>query len=231
MQQAVDAARANLPTDFLAPSVSEQDPSQAPVMDVAVESPVLSPREHRRRARQPHPAGVARDAPGWRGDVEGEPSRQFTVVPRSGALDAAGSSALDVVSRRWRPRTTCSPAGGLRSRVRRIVHRHRIGVARRRRSARASGRHGSAGGVRVGDVAGVVDGYADPSTLARVDGGPAVVLLRVARGKCRCADDDCNCVRERCAAGGRRAVRSLRDAAHRRTEDQRGDRRRTANAR
>ncbi len=180
-QQAVDAARANLPADLLPPSVSEQDPSQAPIMDVAVESPVLSPREIA-------DALDNRILPAMRATpevgavtVEGEPSRQFTVVPRAGALDATGVSALDVF-RALVAANDVLPGGRLRS----SRMESSIGI---KSAAQDAGdlrslpvRAGGSGGVRIGDVAGVVDGYADPSTLARVDGEPAVVLY-VARAE------------------------------------------------
>jgi HAE1 family hydrophobic/amphiphilic exporter-1 len=175
VQQAVDAARATLPGDLLPPSVSEQDPSQASIMDVAVESPVLSPREladaldHRILPALRASSGVGFIS------TEGEPLRQFTVIPRPGALDAAGVTSLDLF-RTLVAANDVLPGGRLRS----PLTESSIGIKSAAENADdlrslPVGSNGSAS-VRVGDVARVVDAYADPSTLARVDGEPAVVL-------------------------------------------------------
>jgi HAE1 family hydrophobic/amphiphilic exporter-1 len=173
-QQAVDAARPNLPADLLAPSVAEQDPSQAPVLDVAIEAPVLSPREladsldHRILPALRGSSGVGLVT------VEGEPARQFTVIPRAGALDAAGISAIDVF-RTLVAANDVLPGGRLRS----SRAESSIGIRSAAENAddlRALPVVGNAAAVRLGDVAGVTDAYADPTTLARVDGEAAVVL-------------------------------------------------------
>ena len=178
VQQAVDAARANLPLDLLAPAVDERDPSQAPIADVAVESAVLSPRDLS-TALDDRILPALRVAPGVGAvTAEGEPVRRFTVVPRPGALDAAGVSALDVF-RALASASDVLPGGRLRS----VQRDASIGIASASQSAEdlRALPIGSAG-LRVGDVAGVVDGYADPSTIVRVDGRPAVVL-HVARSE------------------------------------------------
>jgi hydrophobic/amphiphilic exporter-1 (mainly G- bacteria), HAE1 family len=174
-QQAVDAARANLPGDLLSPSVSELDPSQAPVMDLAVESAVLSPRELADALDNRILPALRASSGVGSVSVEGGPSRQFIVVPRLGALDATGVSALDVF-RTLVAANDVLPGGRLRSpRV-----ESSIGIKSAAEDAAGLrslpvGANGSAG-VRVGDVAGVVDGFADPATLVRVDGEPAVMI-------------------------------------------------------
>jgi len=45
VQQAVDAPRANMPADLIAPLVSKPDPAQAPVLEESVSSAVLGPGE------------------------------------------------------------------------------------------------------------------------------------------------------------------------------------------
>ncbi len=175
VQQAVDAARANLPADLLAPAVFELDPSQAPIIDVAVESPVLSPRELADALDNRILPALRASSGVGSVSVEGAPSRQFTIVPRLGALDATGVSALDVF-RTLLAANDVLPGGRLRSsRV-----ESSIGIRSAAEDAGGLrslpvGTNGSAG-VRVGDVAGVVDGFADPSTLARVDGERAVMI-------------------------------------------------------
>jgi hydrophobic/amphiphilic exporter-1 (mainly G- bacteria), HAE1 family len=177
-QQAVDAARANVPTDLLPPSVAEQDPSQAPVLEAAVASPVLSPRTLA-EALNDRILPALRASPGvGLVTVSGEPVRQFTVTPRPGALDAAGVSALDVF-RTLVAANDVLPGGRLRSNF----SESSIGIRSEAQSVddvRAlpvlgASRMGAAA-VRIGDVAVVVDDYADPTALTRVDGQPAVVL-------------------------------------------------------
>jgi len=172
VQQAVDAARANLPSDFLAPAVAQSDPSQAPVLDVAVESAVLTPREL---------AGILdrRILPALRATagvgavtVEGEPVRAFIVKPRPDALDATGITALDI----FRALVAANdelPGGSLRS----PAGEASIGIASAAQNAddlRAL--PVGTQGVRIGEVARVEDGYADATTLAQLDGRSAIVL-------------------------------------------------------
>jgi HAE1 family hydrophobic/amphiphilic exporter-1 len=178
VQQAVDAARAYMPLDVLAPSIGEQDPSQAPVLDAAVESAVLSPRALA-QALDNRILPALRSSSGIGAvSVEGEPVRQFAVVPRPGALEATSLTALDIF-RTVAAASDVLPGGRLHS----ANDDASIGIASASQNA-ADLRAlpvGSAG-VRVGDVAGIVDGYADPSTLVNVDGRPAV-LLHVSRSE------------------------------------------------
>lgn len=178
VQQAVDAARANMPADLLAPAIAEIDPSQAPVLDVAVESAVLSPRALADTLDN-RVLPALRATPGVGAvSVEGEPVRQFTVVPKLGALDATGIGALDL----FRALVTANdvlPGGRLRSRY----DEASIGIASAAQSADdVRALPVGTAGLRVGDVAVVEDGYSDPALIVRVDGRPAV-LLHVSRSE------------------------------------------------
>lgn len=174
VQQAVDAARANAPADLLAPNVTEQDPSQAPVLETAIGSALLSPRELAEIVdKRVLPALRASPGVGLV-TATGEPRREFEVVPQTGALAAAGATELDLF-RTLAAANDVLPGGRLRS----SRAESSIGV----RSAAESVADlrelpvvAAASAVRVGDVARVLDGYADPATLARVDGRPAIVL-------------------------------------------------------
>ncbi len=172
VQQAVDAARANLPLDLLQPGVEERDPGQAPIADVAVASPALSGRDLEVALDQ-RILPALRSTPGV-GSVspEGEPVRRFTVVPRTGALDATGTTVLGVL-RAVSSANDIFPGGRLRS----VAGDATIGIASASESA-ADLRTLPVGaaGLRIGDVADVVDGYAEPSVLVRVDGSNAVLL-------------------------------------------------------
>lgn len=174
-QQAVDAARPNLPADLVPPTVSEQDPSQAPILEVATTSAVLSPRALSDLVEN-EIAPALRAVPGvGMVTASGERSREIVVTPRLGALLALGGTPLDIF-RSVESANDIFPGGRLRSRLQEST----IGV---RSSAEtvASLRMlpvaiPASGSVRVADVATVRDADADPTVLVNVDGEPAVVL-------------------------------------------------------
>jgi HAE1 family hydrophobic/amphiphilic exporter-1 len=174
VQQAVDAARATMPADALPPVVSEDDPSQAPVLQAAIGSAILSPRALAALIDRRVAPAVRAAAGVGAVRVSGEATRQFTVVPRPAALDAVGMTALDL------ERTLASAAdtlpGGRLSTPYREAAISVEAAAENAAQLRALPVLGSGGAVRLGDVARVVDGYATPSTLTRVDGEPAIVL-------------------------------------------------------
>jgi HAE1 family hydrophobic/amphiphilic exporter-1 len=175
VQEAVDAARPNMPADLVPPVVRERDPSQAPVLQEAVTSGVLSSRELTDLVE-------LQIAPALRASVgvgavvtSGGLTRQLTVAPRGGALAALGGAPLDLV-RAVAPAGDVFPGGQLRSPLRESS----IGVRSSADSA-ASLRSlpvslPSAGTVRIGDVAAVRDDYADPFAQVTVDGDPAILL-------------------------------------------------------
>ncbi|HEY2473773.1 MAG TPA: efflux RND transporter permease subunit, partial [Candidatus Cybelea sp.] len=176
VQQAVEAARANMPLDLVPPVVADADPSQVPVLVASLSSAVLSPRSLAEIAdREISPALRAAPAIGSV-IVSGEQMRQFTVVPQLGALDAMAMTVLDL-NQSLAAADEVLPGGTLRSSLAEAT----IGV----RSAAADAEdlrqlpvatNGGAS-VRVGDVARVADGSADAATTTRVDGAPAIVLF------------------------------------------------------
>jgi HAE1 family hydrophobic/amphiphilic exporter-1 len=175
VQQAVDAARADMPADLLPPVVSKDDPAQAPVLEESVGSAVVQPGELAELVnRQIAPALRATSGAGTV-RVVGTRTRQFTVVPRAGRLEALGATPLDVL-RAVSLSNDVLPGGVLRSPVREST----IGI----RAAATSAAElralplGIPGGpsVRLEDVASVDDGYAEQTAIARVDGDAAVIL-------------------------------------------------------
>ncbi|HEX3369214.1 MAG TPA: efflux RND transporter permease subunit, partial [Candidatus Cybelea sp.] len=176
VQQAVEAARANMPLDLVPPVVADADPSQVPVLVASLSSAIFSPRSLAEIAdREIAPALRAAPAIG-NVIVSGEQTRQFTVVPQLGALDAMAMTVLDL-NQSLAAADEVLPGGTLRSSFAEAT----IGV----RSAAADAEdlrqlpvptNGGAS-VRVGDVARVADGSADAAITTRVDGAPAIVLF------------------------------------------------------
>ncbi|MGA8097462.1 MAG: efflux RND transporter permease subunit, partial [Candidatus Cybelea sp.] len=113
-QQAVDAARANMPADLVPPVVADRDPSQIPVMEESVTSAVLAARDLTDIVE--HKIAPALRATNGVGSVtvSGELDRQLTVVPRVGALYEIGATPLDVL-RAIESANDVFPGGRLRS--------------------------------------------------------------------------------------------------------------------
>lgn len=176
VQDAVDAARANTPLDLVAPTVSKDDPTQAPIVEESLSSLLLS---------QTHLADIVTDKvlPALRSTAgvglvrsSGAVVRQFTVSPNLGALDALSGTPLDVY-RAVVAGNDLLPGGLLRSKVRQSS----IGIDASVRSA------GDIENLpvtipgstlaRVRDVASVTDGNADQTVVSRVDGNDGVLLF------------------------------------------------------
>jgi len=175
VQQAVDAARTNMPSDLVPPSVSKDDPAEAPIYEEAVSSVLLSRAElsdvlsHKiiPALRATSGVGTARAA--------GIFARQFTVRPQIAPLNALGGTALDIL-RGVAASNNILPGGTLRT----PLFEETIGI-----DAAALSKQdlenvplAIAGNpsVRLRDVATVEDGYADQSVVSRVDSDLAVVV-------------------------------------------------------
>jgi HAE1 family hydrophobic/amphiphilic exporter-1 len=175
VQQAVDAARPNMPLDLIPPVVANSDPSQAPILEEAVTSAVLSPRELAELVDD-RIAPALRAAPGG-GEVRasGEATRQLTVVPQTASLGAIGATSLDVL-RAVTSANDIFPGGRFRARLSEAT----VGVRSSAESAEALLALPVAipGGatIRVADVARALDGYADDSVISRVDQTRAIVV-------------------------------------------------------
>ena len=175
VQQAVEAARANMPLDLVPPVVADDDPSQVPVLTESITSGAIPPRDLAEIVDR-LVAPAVRAAPSI-GTVliSGDLIRQFTVIPREIALEAVGLTVLDL-ERALASANDVLPGGTLRSRA----FQSAIAIRSAAESAtalRALPVAGGTGAVQVGDVSSVVDGVADPSVLTRVDGKPAIVLF------------------------------------------------------
>src|SRR5580700_684720 len=175
VQSAVDAARANLPLDLVPPVVSNQDPTQAPILEEAISSVLLSPSQLAENVTtQILPALRATAGVGAvRGS--GAVVRQFTVRPQVAALDALGGTPLDVF-RAVAAGNDLLPGGLLRSRLRQSTIGIDASVASADEIARLPVAIPGAPSTRVADVARTSDGHADRTVIARADGDEAILL-------------------------------------------------------
>jgi hydrophobic/amphiphilic exporter-1 (mainly G- bacteria), HAE1 family len=175
VQRAVDAARANLPADLLAPAVDKTDPSQAPVLDEAVSSAVLSEDELSALVQRTF-APALRSAPAI-GTVRiaGDRVPQFIITPRLGALEALHGTPLDVF-RAVAAGNDTFPGGRFTSPVRESVVGIRAAVTSVRELEDLPVAIPGGGPVRLRDVAAVRAGDADRTVLTRVDDRAAIVV-------------------------------------------------------
>ncbi len=175
VQSAVDAARANMPLDLVAPVVSDEEPTQAPILDEAVSSVLLSPAKLAQEV-------TARIVPALRGSPgvgavrsSGAVTRQFVVRPQIGALDALGGTPLDVF-RAVAAGNDVLPGGLLRSRWRESAIGIDASIDSADRIAQLPVTIPNGVSARVRDVARTSDSYADRTVIARADGEEAVLL-------------------------------------------------------
>jgi hydrophobic/amphiphilic exporter-1 (mainly G- bacteria), HAE1 family len=176
VQRAVDAATPNLPPDLVPPLVARDDRTQAPVLDEAISSAVLSPFQLAATIdRTIVPA--LRATPGVGAvTVSGAAVRQFTVVPRSNVLDALGATVLDL-QHALATSDDVLPGGTIVTPLeQRAVGVRAAAVAPEQLRAFPFAAPGSVNAVTVGAVAAVRDEPADPHMVVRVDGAPAVLL-------------------------------------------------------
>src|SRR5579863_5294559 len=176
VQSAVDAARANMPLDLVPPVVSTDDPTQAQILDEAISSVLVSPAQLAETLND-RIVPALRAVPGV-GSVRssGAVARQFTVVPRLAALDALGGTPLDVY-RAVAAGNDLLPGGLLRSRLRQSTIGIDSAVTTAAEIEQLPVEIPAAGLTRIRDVAGVVDGYADRTVIARSDGDESVLLF------------------------------------------------------
>ncbi len=174
-QQAVDAARTNLPVDLVPPVVGKDDPTQAPVFEEAISSALISDAaisevlSHRLEPALRATAGVGTVL------ISGAQTRQFTIRPRNGAMDALHATALDLF-RAAAASNDVFPGGVLRSPIAEPVIGINAAATSPRDLENAPVAVAGNPSVRIGDLADVQDGYAEASTISRIDGDPAAII-------------------------------------------------------
>lgn len=177
VQQAVDAARLYLPADLDPPLVSKFNTAGQPVLIEAVTSSLLTPvqlstlisNEIIPDLRSIHGVGGA--------SAGGLFQRQITIQPNLAQLNGIGGTLLDVNNAV--AAGNVSLPGGLLTQP---YQESTVGVRADIRSAQQiasvpltlPGQAG--GGIKVGDVATVVDGFADQRFISSVNGRPGMVL-------------------------------------------------------
>ncbi|HXW51745.1 MAG TPA: efflux RND transporter permease subunit [Candidatus Acidoferrales bacterium] len=182
VQQAVDAARIYLPSDLDPPYVSKNDTSGDPVVIEAVTAPSLTPIELSNIINNE----IIPDLRNVRGvggaSAGGLYDRQITIEPDLAKLNGVGGTLLDVnnsvavgnvslpggrLDQPWRESTV-----GVRAD---ISSADQIAALPLAIPSLANG-YVTNGLMKVGDVAQVVDGFADQRLVSSVNGTPGVVL-------------------------------------------------------
>ena len=176
VQQAVNAAQANLPADLVPPLVSKDDPAQAPIMEEAIGSAVLSQVAVSEIVR--HDVEPALRATAGVGTVlsSGSLQPQFAIRPNDGALAALGGTSLDIFRAVARANSVL-PGGVLRGPLTETTIGINAAAASAGELQRIPVSLPGALSARLRDVATVDNGYADPSVISRIDGEPAMVVF------------------------------------------------------
>jgi HAE1 family hydrophobic/amphiphilic exporter-1 len=176
VQSAVDAARANMPLDLVPPVVSDENPGQAPILDEAISSVLMSPAQLAETVNDRILPPLRATAGVGSVRSSGAVVRQFAVAPNIAALDALGGTPLDVY-RAVATGNDLLPGGLLRSRLRQSTIGIDSAVSTAQQIEQLPVSIPGAALTRVGDVARVEDGYAGRTVLARSDGDEAVLVF------------------------------------------------------
>ncbi len=182
VQQAVDAARANMPADLVPPVVSKDDPSQAPIMEEAVSSAVLSAGDLSDLLKRRIVPALRASSGVGNVVLTGSLTRQFTVRPDIAPLNALGATALDVF-RAVSAANDTLPGGVLKSPVRESTIGINAAATTKEELEQLPVAIPGNPSVRLRDVATVSDSYAGQTVISRVDGeATAVVLVSHSQG-------------------------------------------------
>lgn len=165
IRDAISARRSDLPTEMKEPVLTRIDPSDFPVMQVALTSDSLTPAQLTRIA-DPTITRAIRAIPGVaEADLVGGVKRELTVELRPGALQAAGVSVSDVVNA-LTSQNLAAPVGRITSGMTETS----IRLAGRPehpedfKNLIVTQRNGQP--IRLGQLADVADGAQEPRTLA-----------------------------------------------------------------
>ncbi|MBV8282392.1 MAG: efflux RND transporter permease subunit, partial [Candidatus Eremiobacteraeota bacterium] len=183
VQQAVDAARINLPSDLDPPVVTKDDPNAQPIMTEYLTSNKLSPvqlsnlveNEIVPTLKSVHGVGYV--------NVSGEFIRQVNILPDAARLQMVGATPLDVINSISQGNTSM-PGGRLDEAFREATVGVRADITDPAQLGQlplalpnAAPPTGIAGPpLHIGDVATVADTYQDHRRASEVNGQPAIVL-------------------------------------------------------
>ncbi|MDB5189797.1 MAG: family efflux pump [Parcubacteria group bacterium] len=184
LKDAVDKVRPDLPTEALAPTVSDVNFSDQPILEVSIsgnlaagELTALSQEVSDEVKRVP---GVSKVS------VSGVRARQVQVIAHQASLQQYGLSLSDITTA-IRNAGVASPAGAITIDGVQYAVRFESAVTTTDEVANVVIPTNTGASVRVGDVAEVVDGLQDPSTYSRVSvkGSPAEPSLTLTIFKSR----------------------------------------------
>jgi HAE1 family hydrophobic/amphiphilic exporter-1 len=175
IRDAISAVRSQLPAEILEPLIQKFDPNTLPIISLALTSSVLTPPQLTQLADQTI-GGELRSVPGVaQVNVVGGDSAQLNVEVRPAALAAAGIG-IDQVVNALRAQNLAAPVGNLTTPLeqRSIRLQGRFDRAEDFSAMVVSQRNGQL--IRLGDVADVSAGAAEPKSAARFNGTVAIGL-------------------------------------------------------
>jgi hydrophobic/amphiphilic exporter-1 (mainly G- bacteria), HAE1 family len=177
VQQSVDAARINLPSDLDPPVVTKEDPNAQPILTEYLTSTKLSPtqlsdlveNEILPALKGVHGVGFV--------NVSGEFIRQIDINPDLARLQMLGATPLDVVNSVGQGNVSM-PGGRLDEAFREATVGVRADITDPAQIAQLPlvVPTASQTQIKVGDVASVLDTYQDHRLASDVNGQPAIVL-------------------------------------------------------
>jgi HAE1 family hydrophobic/amphiphilic exporter-1 len=177
VQQAVDAARINLPTDLDPPIVSKADPNAQPILREYLTSTKLSPVQLSNLVENDIvPALKAVHGVGFI-DVSGEFIRQVDIHPDLARLQMLGATPLDVVNSVGQGNVSL-PGGRLDEAFREATVGVRADITDPAQIAQLPLAVANASPTqnKIGDVAKVLDTYEDHRRSSDINGQPAILL-------------------------------------------------------
>ncbi|HZV80139.1 MAG TPA: efflux RND transporter permease subunit [Candidatus Binatus sp.] len=177
VQQAVDAARVNLPADLDPPIVAKEDPNAQPILTEYLTSTTLSPVQLSNLVEN-EVVPALKSVPGvGYVNVSGQFIRQVNVEPNAARLQMLGATPLDVVNSISQGNVSM-PGGRLDEAFREATVGVRADITDPAQIAQLplAVPNASKNQIKVGDVATVSDTYQDHRLASEVNGQPAVVL-------------------------------------------------------
>jgi HAE1 family hydrophobic/amphiphilic exporter-1 len=175
VRDAISAVRSQLPAEILEPVIQRFDPNTLPIVSLALTSPVLSPAQLTQLADQVI-GGELRSIPGVaQVNIVGADSAQLNVDVRPAQLAAMGIG-IDQVVNALRAQNLAAPVGNLNTPLEQRSIRLQGRFDRPEDFARMVLSQRGGGLVRLGDVATVTAGAAEPKSAAIYNGTPAIGL-------------------------------------------------------
>ncbi len=177
VQQAINAARPNLPSDLDPPIVTKEDPGAQPVLTEYVTSSKLSPVELSNLVENE----IVPALKGVKGvgyvNVSGEFIRQVNIYPDLARLQTLGATPLDIINSIGAGNVSL-PGGRLDEQYREATVGVRADITDPAQIAQLPLNviNGAQNVVKIGDAATVVDTYQDHRLASNVNGAAAIVL-------------------------------------------------------